>query len=213
MYSSATTGHLSTIPVVSSRDSISVLAVMGVILSTMVTGNGTWVRIQASRSSSTSWANSRHKVRAIRPLLGMLSHERTVKGFMPRSFRSFNAATMWPNALDGWVISWISARTRGLLLSRCWLVSQQYPFSVMVRLTIFVCGSASRSKAASLSSGEWTKSSMAPMTEYSVFVTPLDMRVYRWSWDIRASCMGLSNSKTPSPTSAQFDPFNRAWSR
>lgn len=147
----------------SSMRSRSSVVVAGVMRSTIELGNATFCAIHSARPGSRSRAKDVNAVRATSPLPWMLSQDTTVKGAMPRSRRRRNASTTIPKTLAG-VSAPRSARTGGASTSKAPVTwSTLYPPSVMVSETMRMPGAASRSMAASWSSGAWTKSRIDPM--------------------------------------------------
>ena len=125
----------------------------GTILSTIVHGNLHSFSIQCARSGSIWTANSHTIWRVNFPFAGKLSKERTVKGRSPRRLLISRARSRKPGADFG------AGFCRSCLISG-WSKSsavspppRQYPFSVIVRLTIRVVSATISRRTAFGSSG------------------------------------------------------------
>mmetsp|Transcript_17032 Transcript_17032/g.51318 ORF Transcript_17032/g.51318 Transcript_17032/m.51318 type:complete len:254 (-) Transcript_17032:1203-1964(-) len=99
---SAITGHSSMMPYSERSSSRCSFSVAGVMRSTIEFGKATSRSIHAARSGSTADAKSSVTARQTEPFMGMLSHDRTVRGPRPALRRRCKMVQMRPNAVRGW---------------------------------------------------------------------------------------------------------------
>mmetsp|Transcript_56567 Transcript_56567/g.132160 ORF Transcript_56567/g.132160 Transcript_56567/m.132160 type:complete len:245 (+) Transcript_56567:118-852(+) len=151
--------------------------VAGVMRSTIEFGNITFSEIHVAKAPSTAPAISRTAMRAFVPFSWRLSQLRMAKPPAP-SLRRAAVATRKPaavfNAVDPLFKASMSLATGGAAVSSLPVAKfTKYPFSVTVKVTIFVSGALSAAIAAAGSSGARMKLEWQPMIRTSSDVAPL----------------------------------------